>query len=130
MFEQQRIFLVKAEESLEGAESELGNRRYNNVANRAYYACFQAAIFALVQAAVASAARDQWSHEFVHGQFVLQLITRRRVYPSELRDTLARNLELRQRGDYEPVPISQVQASRALQRAAVFLAAIRGKEVE
>lgn len=125
MIEQQQIYLAKAEESLEGAESEFGNRRYNNVANRAYYACFQAAIYALIQRGAVSAAREQWGHDFVQGQFVLQLINRRKVYPSDLRDTLARNLELRQRGDYDTVPVSQVQASRALQRASAFLEAIR-----
>src|SRR5205823_6359850 len=40
----------KALESLAGAESELANGRYNNAANRAYYACFQAAIAALQRA--------------------------------------------------------------------------------
>ena len=35
------IFLAKAEESLAGAESEYANGRYNNCANRCYYACFQ-----------------------------------------------------------------------------------------
>jgi uncharacterized protein (UPF0332 family) len=39
--------LNRAQESLEGAESEFASGRYNNVANRAYYACFQAAIAAL-----------------------------------------------------------------------------------
>jgi uncharacterized protein (UPF0332 family) len=34
------IYLEKAEESLAGAESELANGRYNNCANRCYYACF------------------------------------------------------------------------------------------
>jgi len=40
------IYLAKALESLEGAESELANRRYNNCANRCYYASFQAAVAA------------------------------------------------------------------------------------
>jgi uncharacterized protein (UPF0332 family) len=38
------VYLAKAEESLLGAISELEQGRYNNSANRAYYACFQAAI--------------------------------------------------------------------------------------
>ena len=125
MIEQHQLFLAKAEQSLEGAESEFGNRRCNNVANRAYYACFQAAIFALIQAGLASSSREQWGHKFVQAQFVLQLINRRKVYPAELRDALARNLELRQRGDYGMVAVSQIQASRALQRADAFLSAIR-----
>ena len=44
MAESVESFLVKAEESLAGAESEYVNGRYNNCANRCYYACFQAAI--------------------------------------------------------------------------------------
>ena len=33
-------YLEKAVESLAGAESEYVNGRYNNCANRCYYACF------------------------------------------------------------------------------------------
>src|SRR5829696_6302729 len=33
-------FLVRARESLAGAESEVANGPYNNAANRGYYACF------------------------------------------------------------------------------------------
>lgn len=33
----ENIYLAKALEALAGAESELVNHRYNNVANRAYY---------------------------------------------------------------------------------------------
>ena len=38
------VYLRKAEESLEGANSEFVNGRYNNAVNRCYYACFQAAV--------------------------------------------------------------------------------------
>jgi len=48
MSELSQLYLIKAEESLLGAESEFTHgRRYNNVANRCYYACFQAAVAAL-----------------------------------------------------------------------------------
>jgi HEPN domain len=47
------IYLTKAEESLRGAESEFAQGRYNNAANRCYYACFQAAVAALHHASVA-----------------------------------------------------------------------------
>src|SRR5256885_9742308 len=43
------VCLAKAEESLVGAASELAHGRYNNSVNRAYYACFQAAIAVLSQ---------------------------------------------------------------------------------
>jgi hypothetical protein len=47
------IYLTKAEESLRGAESEFAQGRYNNAANRCYYACFQADVAALHHASVA-----------------------------------------------------------------------------
>ena len=40
MSESFQVYLAKAEESLLGAASELDGGRYNNSANRAYYACF------------------------------------------------------------------------------------------
>ena len=43
------IYLAKATESLQTAESEFANGRYNSCANRCYYACFQAAIAALLR---------------------------------------------------------------------------------
>ena len=64
MIEQGYPFLNKAVESLIGAESEFINKRYNNTANRAYYACSQAAIAALQRAGVRPR-REEWSHEFV-----------------------------------------------------------------
>src|SRR5215471_6913893 len=66
------IYLAKAAESLQTAESEFANGRYNSCANRCYYACFQAAIAALLAEGIR--ARGQWSHEFVQGQFVGVLI--------------------------------------------------------
>ena len=61
------IYLTKAEESIRTAESEFANGRYNSCANRCYYACFQAAIAALLSEGIRP--RGQWSHEFVQGQF-------------------------------------------------------------
>ena len=72
-------YLDKARESLAGADSEYANGRYNNSANRCYYACFQAAIAALLVAGVRPAA-VQWSHTFVQGQFIGNLINRRKRY--------------------------------------------------
>ncbi len=53
MDEEARTFLEKALESLSSAESDLVGRRYNSGANRCYYACFQAAISALLRADIA-----------------------------------------------------------------------------
>jgi hypothetical protein len=69
------IYLAKASESLQTAESEFVNGRYNSCANRCYYCCFLAAIAALLREGIRP--RGQWSHEFVHGQFVGVLINQR-----------------------------------------------------
>lgn len=68
MIQRDYPFLEKALESLAGAESEFVNGRYNNSANRCYYAAFQAAIAALQRAGVRPS-RGQWGHEFVPSQF-------------------------------------------------------------
>src|SRR5436309_1973211 len=116
MIEISQVYLSKAEESLEGAESELGNRRYNNCANRCYYACFQAAIAGLVRAGIRSP-RGEWGHAFVQSQFVGELVNRRKIYPTALRATLHDNLIVRQWGDYAERQVSEVQATRALRRS-------------
>ena len=54
MMERDSVFLDRARESLVGAESEFVNHRYNNSANRSYYAVFQAAIYALLAAGIRS----------------------------------------------------------------------------
>ena len=77
------IYLAKVAESLQTAESEFANGRYNSCANRCYYACFQAAIAALLSEGIRP--RGQWSHEFVHGQFVGVFINQRHFYETQLR---------------------------------------------
>jgi uncharacterized protein (UPF0332 family) len=119
-------FLQKAAESLLGAESEFTNGRYNNCANRSYYACFQGALAALLSAGIRPTGRII-THTFVDSAFVGQLVNRRKLYPSGLRDTLSRNLDLRHDADYNPKQVSQTQASRALRRARAFVDAIRAK---
>ena len=120
-------FLNKAVESLIGAESEFINKRYNNTANRAYYACFQAAIAALQRAGV-QPRRQEWSHEFVPSQFDGVLINRRHLYPPELRGVLNRNASLRLSADYDEDPVTQTEADRALRRSRTFVRAIQQAE--
>jgi uncharacterized protein (UPF0332 family) len=113
-----QVFLIKAEESLAGAEDEFTRGRYNNCANRCYYCCFQGAIWALSEARIRPVnSQAGWGHAFVQAQFVGQLINRRKLYPSGLRETLTRLLVLRHVADYATDSVSQTQASRALRRA-------------
>lgn len=117
-------YLDKAQESLAGAESELANRRYQNAANRAYYACYQAAVAALHREGI-QAPGKRWGHDTVRAQFAGELIRRRKMYPSELRDTFERLGELRQRADYAAMPVLELPAARAVRRAKEFVGAVR-----
>ena len=117
------IYLTKAEESLRTAESEFANGRYNSCANRCYYACFQAAIAALLDEGIR--ARGQWSHEFVQGQFVGVLLNQRHLYDTQLRRVLSDNQNLREKADYRPEVVNATQASRALRRTRTFVAAVQ-----
>jgi len=119
-------FLTKAHESLDGAQSEFANSRYNNCANRCYYACFQAAIHALTQAGVRPT-NDQWGHDFVQAQFVGLLINRRKIYPALLRDVLSRGIALRQIADYQTDGVGQTRAARMLKSTRDFLDVISRK---
>lgn len=114
--------LMKARESLLGAESEYEQRRYNNVANRAYYACFQAAVAALDAAGISPpGGREEWGHSFVQARFAGQLINRQKRYPTELRETLTSLFSIRQQADYRRANVSHKQATRLLIRATTFV---------
>jgi uncharacterized protein (UPF0332 family) len=117
------IYLTKAYESLLTAESEFANGRYNSCANRSYYACFQAAIAAILNEGIRPV--GQWNHQYVQAQFVGTLINKRKRYESELRRVLADNQSLRDKADYRPEFVTATQASRALRRTRQFVTAIR-----
>jgi len=121
------LSLAKAEASLTGAERELEDGRYNNCANRCYYACFQAAICALMRAGIRpSGGRGEWGHNFVPAPFEGVLINRRKLYSTGLRDVLTRNYGLRRQADYEGQGVTRTETSRALRRARTLVQAIRG----
>lgn len=119
-------FLAKAREALRGAESEMASQRYNNAANRAYYACFFAAIVALLAAGIRPAG-DRWEHHFVAAQFAGVLIRRRKLYAGELRGTLYDNMNARHAADYEPASLVEAETKRAVRRAAQFVSAVEMK---
>jgi uncharacterized protein (UPF0332 family) len=122
--EEQIIYLDKAEECLAGARSELTQSRYNNCANRCYYACFQAAITALLDASIRPVGAT-WGHDFVQAEFNGQLINRRKLYPAELRNTLEQNYRLRESADYRRDQVGEVRATRAVRRTEEFVGTIR-----
>jgi uncharacterized protein (UPF0332 family) len=120
-------YLAKAEENLTCAQSELANGRYNTCASRCYYACFQAAIAALIVEGIRPAGRvpHQWQHGFVQSQFVGLLVNRRKVYPTSLREIPTRLQGLRLRADYSDAKVSRRDARSATEVAQTFVTAIR-----
>lgn len=123
------VYLHKSRASLAGAASEFANGRYDNCANRAYYACFQAAIAALLREGVGPPGKsDQWGHDFVQARFSGDLINRRKRYPATLTETLIRGLRLRQTADYKNERVTEVQASRSLARARQFVTLVTARE--
>jgi uncharacterized protein (UPF0332 family) len=118
------IYLAKATQSLLSAESEFINGRYDSCANRCYYACFQAAVAALLQEGIRPHG-ERWSHEAAQAQFVGVLINQRKRYAPELRRVLSDNQILRDQADYRPEMVTATQASRALRRSRLFVNAVR-----
>lgn len=122
-------FLDKAGQSLEGARLAHAGGRYDNAANRSYYACLQAAIHALIVAGITPPGRGtHWDHGCVQGQFNGVLIHRRHRYSSDLRAILSQNADLRVDADYASEPVSELASYRALRRAERFVAAIVERE--
>ena len=117
------MFLSKAAESLESAEADFSAHRYNSCANRSYYACFQAAIAALVREGIYP--KEKWVHTFVQARFD-ELVYRRKRYPSELRGVWVRLHSLREQADYTSNPVTETEARRASRLSRNFVQAIQG----
>ena len=117
-------YMNKATESLTGAQSEFDSERFNNSANRSYYAAFQAAICALLRDGIRRG-DDKWPHTFVQSEFSGRLVNRRRRYPSQFGGTLAELQRLRHRADYRGATIGRSDARNALRLSGEFVAAIR-----
>jgi uncharacterized protein (UPF0332 family) len=118
-------YLAKTHENLAGADSELQYGRTNSCARSAYYACFHAAIAALLHAGLTAPdpARG-WGHNWVHANFVGQLLQRRKLYPASLRRVLPDLLALRHKGDYRVTHVSQREAQQAVRSAQTFVQAV------
>ena len=125
MFEAQ-AYLDKAIEHLASCESELDFGRRNSCARSAYYACFHAAIAALLHAHIVSAQSGRrWAYDQVQARFVGELINREKMYPGSLRATLPDLLAIRHKADYEVEGIADRVAQRVVRRAQSFVQAIR-----
>ncbi len=119
-------YLEKATQSLKGAGRELTTGAFDNTANRAYYAAFQAAVAALWTEGLRPAGDEEGmlSHRVVRSEWAGRLIYRRKRYPAELRTALSELWLLRVRADYKPDPVTERQARRAVLLARQVVAAV------
>lgn len=119
------IWARPSQENLASAENDLVHGRCNSCARSAYYACFHAAIAALIHdGVVAPIPGNLWGHDRVQASFVAQLIQRRKRYPANLRRTLTDLLAIRHKADYRIASVSQREAQQVVQRAQTFVRAI------
>lgn len=131
MIELTNVFWEKAEENLAAAQSEFVNGRYNSSSNRSYYACFQAAVYALARAGIQPRGpRDEWGHDALQAAFNGELISRMKTYPASLRGALNQNYTIRQIADYSGDHVTEIRAARTVARAEQFLQAVRPRESE
>lgn len=117
--------LEKALESLRAAELCFQEKMYNSTANRAYYAMFQAAVFALEQVGVKPKA-DQWAHSVLQSTFTNELTRNRKLYPHKFAAYLSDALVVRNQADYRQVMISTNQARSLLKWAQEIVKSVAG----
>jgi uncharacterized protein (UPF0332 family) len=114
----QTIFLTKAKKNIQAAQLLFDNQMYDESANRAYYAVFQAALAALSAAGFQT---ERISHEAVQAMFNGELIQRRKIYPSHLKSYRLDLQAVRNDADYKLTFISKKVASRQIKKAKEFV---------
>jgi len=107
---EKEAYLAKATECLKVAHWCFEEGCPNSCVNRCYFAMFQAAVAALIDAGVRPS-KNIWRHDWVQAEFSRQLIKRSKIYPSVLRTYLQDALTHRNGADYSSLPISQRDAA-------------------
>lgn len=116
-----QAYLDKAQEDLQAAEVCINSQLPNNAARCAYFACYHAAIAALLAAGIRV---KDWDHDQVQAKFNGVLVGKRHLYGQDLRGVLNDLMDLRHAADYTAEIISKKNAERALRAAQNFIEAI------
>jgi uncharacterized protein (UPF0332 family) len=120
-----RAFLDKATQSLAGAERELQALAFDNVANRSYYAAFQAALALLIEAHTVSSAKiGDMSHERVRSMFA-GFVRRSKTMNGVDRAWLDELAAARTAADYFVTPTGEKRARRVKAKARQLVEAVR-----
>jgi uncharacterized protein (UPF0332 family) len=116
------MFLERALEALEAAQTCLEKNLAHSATSRAYYAMFWAAQAALARVGIQ---RSEWSHPALQASFVNELIRRRKLYSALLGPYFNRTLQLRLDADYRLKGVSRKQAAQAVRWAEEFITALK-----
>lgn len=111
------VFLAKAKRNIQAAQLLFDNQMYDESANRAYYAAFQAALAALSTLGLQV---EGMSHEAVQSKFNEELIYRRKIYPRYFKSYLVDLLLVRVNADYKTISTSKKIALRQIKKAKEF----------
>lgn len=124
-----KTYLEKSQESLRSAELSYEHGLHSSCINRAYYAAFQAAVAALLQAGLpVHRERDgRIPHDLVSSSFAGLLVYRRKLYDAKFRRLLEDLFKERVKADYRPVHISERAANQGLRRARDLVEAVGRK---
>lgn len=114
-------FYDKAKRGIDDAEMLFVAERYEAAANRAYYACFHAAIALLARFGIE---HKENPHAWVQAQFSAEIIHRRRIFPRELSPYLQDIRRVRHAADYSEGDLSRKTAIQQLKQAKHFVASL------
>ncbi len=115
------IFLTKAKRNVQASQLLFDNQMYDESANRAYYAAFQAALAALSTLRIQV---EGMSHEATQSKFNEEFVHRRKIYPNHLKSYLSELLGVRNSADYKAKFTSKKAALLQLKKAKEFVAKV------
>ncbi len=107
-------FIVKAERNIASAERCFAVGDYDTSANRAYYACFHAAVAVLGRYGIENAKNP---HDWVQSQLAAELVHRRKLFPKDMIPMLLDIQRIRHSADYEPKILPKSVATKQLKQA-------------
>lgn len=112
---------LKAKQGINDADFLFQAGRYDACANRAYYACFHAAIALLARHGIENPKNP---YDWTQAQFSAEIVHRRRVLPASMASMLPSIQSVRHAADYEVSRVSKNTVTQQLKQAKYFVAAL------
>lgn len=114
-------FHNKAKRGIEDAKLLFNAERYDAAANRAYYACYHAAIALLARFSIE---HKENPHAWVQAQFSSEIIHRRKIFPREMNPYLQDIRRVRHAADYSEDALSRKTVTHQLKQAKYFVSSL------